>query len=107
MRKNHAATKNNECLNRIREILARPKIVALQAINPETIRTYSEIGREISEEEQRRKIRRGYNRKALIFELSQQLVADYGRDFKPRNLSYIRSFYVAFQKSQTLLEKLS
>lgn len=59
------------------------------------VTTYWEVGRLIVEEEQQGKDRAEYG-KALISELSQQLIKDFGEGFTARNLRNMRAFYLAF-----------
>lgn len=94
------------CLHRIREILADSRGRALQAVNAAMVRAYWEIGREIVEEEQKGADRAEYGEK-LLHDLSKGLVVEYGKGFSPRNLLYIRNFYLAYPKSQAVPAKLS
>jgi DUF1016 N-terminal domain len=84
-------TAKNTCFDRIREILASSRSQALQAVNFAMVKAYWEIGREIVQEEQRGTDRAGYGEQLLV-DLSKQLVREYGKGFRPRNLLYIRNF---------------
>lgn len=75
-----------------------------QAVNRLMVRTYFEIGRLIVEEEQAGNQRSDYG-EALIKTLAAQLTAQYGRGFSTTNLKQMRSFYLVYQKGQTLSDE--
>ncbi|MEL6347478.1 MAG: PDDEXK nuclease domain-containing protein [Myxococcota bacterium] len=83
------------CIQRIQAILAGARAHALRSVNEVMLSAYWEIGREIVEEEQRGRARAGYG-KALIKHLSQALTLEFGKGFGPRNLRYIRQFYLTY-----------
>ena len=93
-------------VNRIRKILDESRHRALQTVNAAMVSAYWEVGREIVQEEQKGQNRASYGDELLAV-LSRELVRDYGKGFSPRNLLYIRNFYLAYPKSQALLAKLS
>lgn len=95
-----------ECMDRIRDILHRSRQQALQAVNSAMVRAYWEIGREITEEEQKGQDRAEYGAH-VIRELANKLSKEFGRGFDARNLWYIRNFYVAFPKVNALSSQLS
>jgi hypothetical protein len=78
----------------------------LQMVNSTMVLAYWETGRLIVEHEQRGKKRAGYG-DFLIKELAGRLTADFGKGFTPRNLWYIRNFYLAFPKVNALRSQLS
>jgi len=92
------SARESECVQRIREILSSSRNQALQTVNFAMVKAYWEIGQEIVEEEQRGADRASYGEQLLV-ELSRQLVREYGKGFRPRNLLYIRNFFLAFPKS--------
>lgn len=78
----------------------------LQTVNSTMVLAYWEIGRLIVEHEQKGKARAGYG-EFLIKGLSERLAVDFGKGFAPRNLWYIRNFYLAFPKVNALRSQLS
>jgi predicted nuclease of restriction endonuclease-like (RecB) superfamily len=91
---------------RIRDILAKARHRALQAVNAEMVRAYWEIGREIVEEEQRGQARAGYG-KQLIEGLSARLKQEFGRGFDRSNLWHMRDFYKTFPILDAVRRELS
>ena len=95
-----------ECLARVRSILQASRHQALQTVNAAMVQAYWQIGQEIVEEEQRGKGRAEYGAR-LIDELASQLTQEFGRGFIPRNLRYMREFYIAFPMWNAVRSKLS
>lgn len=97
---------STEFVNRVRMILSHARQKALQSVNTLMVLSYWEIGREIVKEEQKGHGRAGYGDE-VIAGLSRELIRDFGKGFSPRNLLYIRNFYLAYPKSQALPAELS
>ena len=95
-----------QTLGRIRDILARSRSQALQAVNAAMVQAYWHVGREIVEEELRGKSRAEYGSR-LLSELSRQLTAEFGKGFDRSNLTNIRNFYLAFPNFDALRQELS
>jgi hypothetical protein len=95
-----------QCLARIRDVLARSRGQALQAVNAAMVEAYWQIGREIVEEEQRGADRAAYGSR-LIEELAVTLTTEFGKGFNTRNLWYMRDVYQAFPILNALRSELS
>ena len=95
-----------EYLARVRSILQASRHQALQTVNAAMVQAYWQIGQEIVEEEQHGKARAEYGAR-LIDELASQLTQEFGRGFIPRNLRYMRAFYIAFPIWNAVRSKLS
>lgn len=91
---------------RIQNILKKARENAYKAINFAMVDAYWHIGKTIVEEEQQGKERAEYG-KELIQDLSIKLTDDFGKGFDPRNLWYMKQFYLAFQKVNALRSELS
>lgn len=68
------------------------------------VHTYFEIGKIIVEEEQEGKDRAEYG-KQILSGLSKALTKEFGKGFSVKNLERMRSFYLIYGKSTTLLSK--
>jgi hypothetical protein len=68
--------------------------------------TYFEIGRRIVEEEQNGEERAEYG-KEHIPDLSRLLTKEFGKGFSATNLKQMRTFYIIYQKRQTLSDVFS
>ncbi|HHB77144.1 MAG TPA: DUF1016 domain-containing protein [Desulfobulbus sp.] len=101
-----ARTNYTELKVHIGELLARGRLQAAVSINSILVETYWQIGRHIVEFEQNGSDRAQYG-KALIDRLARDLTREYGRGFSRSNLIYMRKFYLAFPKSETLSHQLS
>lgn len=77
-----------------------------QAVNTQLLDANWETGRHIVEFEQKGNIRAEYG-KQLLLRLSHDLTMRRGKGFSRSNLSYMRKFYVAFPKCETLSHKLT
>jgi predicted nuclease of restriction endonuclease-like (RecB) superfamily len=96
----------DECLLRVRNILAQGRRQALQAVNSAMVQTYWNIGREIVEEEQRGAERAAYGSR-LIEALARELSAEFGAGFSARSLWFMRDVYLAFPILNALRSELS
>src|SRR5690554_6033850 len=90
----------------IGELLARGREQAARAVNTILVETYWNIGRHIVEFEQSGKEKSEYGSN-LLDRLSKDLTLEFGKGFSRSNLVYIRKFYLAFSKSETLSHQLS
>jgi len=87
-------------------LLTEARKQTCQSINTILVKTYRQIGSYIVEFEQ------GGNKKSeygseLYNTLSRDLTLEYGKGFSRSNLVYIRKFYLAFPKSETVSHQLS
>ena len=78
---------------------ARQQVV--RQINLTMVHSYFKIGRMIVEEEQEGKDRAEYG-KHLLNELSKVLTDEFGKGFSITNIQQMRSFYLTYQKQQTV-----
>ncbi len=100
-----SASRYNNLLERIAEILNQARTKVVREINKAQVLAYWEIGREIVEFEQKGKARAKYGIE-LIKRLSEDMTRRFGRGFSQRNLEQMRKFYLTFpQKSQTVSAK--
>ena len=76
----------------------------VRAINQTMVLTYFEIGRMIVEEEQNGKNRAEYGQN-LLQDLSKVLTTEFGKGFSVTNIQQTRSFYLVYQKQQTVSVK--
>lgn len=90
----------------IGELLRTARENAGRTINTILVNTYWQIGKHIVEFEQGGKERATYGSE-LLNNLSKDLTSAYGRGFSRSNLTYIRKFYLNFQKGETVSHKLT
>ena len=89
-------------LESIAGLLESARRTAARSVNAVMTATYWQIGRRITEYEQRGKARADYGQQLLV-RLSNDLVVRYGRGFGWRNLFQMRAFYQAYPaKLQTV-----
>lgn len=93
-------------LSAIRQIIADAQTSAARSVNHALTLMYWHIGRVIVEDEQQGQARADYG-KALILNLSAQLVADYGDNFSGRNLQLSRQLYLTFPIVNALSSQLT
>lgn len=86
------------------ELLKKARQRVVQSVNHTMVITYFEIGRMIVEEQQNGKDRSEYG-KELIKRLSSTLTKEFGKGFSVTNIQQMRSFYLLYQKQQTLSVK--
>jgi predicted nuclease of restriction endonuclease-like (RecB) superfamily len=91
-------------LSDIVDLLEAARRASARTINALMTATYWEVGRRIVEYEQGGKKRAEYG-KALLKQLSSDLIARFGRGFSERNLEQMRLFYTSWPISQTLSAK--
>ncbi len=90
----------------IGELLRQGRAQAGRAVNAILVQTYWQIGWRIVEFEQKGNVKAEYGSE-LLDRLSRDLTAEFGKGFSRSNLIYMRKFYLAFPKSETLSHKLS
>lgn len=90
----------------ISELLLLGREQAGRAVNSILVQTYWQIGRHIVEFEQGGNEKSEYGSE-LLDRLSKDLSMEFGKGFSRSNLTYMRKFYIAFQKSETLSHKLN
>ena len=99
-------TPNNSMILEIRELLENARKNVAQQVNTQLLTTYWNIGRIIVEYEQQNQIRADYGKQTLK-ELSKELTREFGKGFSRSNLQNMRTFYLAYEKCQTVSGKLS
>ena len=90
----------------IRNILDTARRNIAREVNNELIVSYWKIGEIIIRYEQNDSIRAEYGVQTLK-QLSKTLTAEFGKGFSRSNLQNMRSFYMNYEKCQTLSGKLS
>ena len=96
----------NLVVHEIGDLLAAARSNVARQVNNELLSTYWNIGRIIAEYEQTVPERADYGKQTLK-ELSKALTAEFGKGFSRANLQNMRSFYLTYEKCQTLSGKLS
>ena len=96
----------NNMIEEIKEVLQNARLNVAQQVNSELLATYWSIGKIIVEHEQGSKERAEYGKQTLK-ELSKVLTTEFGKGFSRSNLQNMRSFYLNYQKCQTVSGKLS
>lgn len=93
-------------IQEIKSVLDTARNHVAQQVNNELLNTYWNIGRIICEYEQSDPSRADYGKQTLK-ELSRTLTEEFGKGFSRSNLQNMRSFYLTYEKCQTLSGKLS
>ena len=93
-------------VHEIGDLLAAARSNVARQVNNELLSTYWNIGRIIAEYEQTVPERADYGKQTLK-ELSKALTTEFGKGFSRANLQNMRSFYLTYEKCQTLSGKLS
>lgn len=100
----------NELMNpicrEIKAILESARLNVAREVNNELLTTYWKIGELIVRFEQNDNVRAEYGA-ATLKQLSKELTKEFGKGFSRSNLQNMRSFYLMYEKSQTLSGKLS
>jgi len=97
-------TSKDNLINRVSELLKEARSQVVRSINHTMVITYFEIGRMIVEDEQGGKHRADYGKQILI-DLSRHLTKEFGKGFSISNLQQMRTFYLVYEKQQTLSVK--
>lgn len=90
----------------IKSLLQSARNRVYQTINTTMTQTYYEVGKRIVEEEQGGESRAEYG-KALLKNLSVELIKEFGKGFSVDNLENMRKFYLSFSNSETLSRKFN
>jgi hypothetical protein len=85
----------------IAQLLQQARSYVFSQVNQTMTKTYFSIGRMIIEDEQKGNKRANYWEETLKL-LSAKLVQDFGRGFSVTNLKQMKTFYLTYQKSQTV-----
>lgn len=96
----------NHFYEEIKTLLHRARTHVYSTINTTMTQTYWQIGKRIVEEEQHGESRATYG-KAILKNLSDELIREFGKGFSEDNLKNMRRFYLAFQKSETVSHKFN
>lgn len=96
----------SELVNHITNLWTDAKADAIIAVNTHLLDANWRTGQYIVEFEQKGQARAEYGRQLLV-NLSKDLTIRCGRGFSRSNLTYMRKFYLAFPKSETLSHKLT
>lgn len=96
----------SEVVQEIKMILDTARKNVAHQVNNELLHTYWNIGRIICEYEQSVPERADYGKQTLK-ELSKELTKEFGKGFSRSNLQNMRTFYLTYEKCQTLSGKLS
>ena len=97
---------SNSIINEIKAVMETARRNIARELNNELLSAYWNIGRIIVEHEQGSKERAEYGTKTLK-ELSKVLTIELGKGFSRSNLQNMRTFYLTYQKCQTVSGKLS
>ncbi|MBD3631293.1 PDDEXK nuclease domain-containing protein [Cyclobacterium sp.] len=92
---------NNEFHKNVVKLLQAARSQVVRQVNHTMVHTYFEIGKMIVEEEQLGKDRAEYGAH-LVKDLSTFLTKELGKGFSMTNLQQMRSFYLVYQKQQTV-----
>lgn len=85
----------------IKELLQSARNKVYQTINTTMTQTYYQIGKRIVEEEQGGETRAEYG-KAILKNLSNELIKEFGKGYSEQNLKNMRQFFLTYQKRQTV-----
>ncbi len=92
---------NNSLYQDIKKLLHNARNKVYQTINTTMTQTYYQIGKRIVEEEQGGEVRAEYGT-ALLKNLSNELIKEFGKGYSEQNLKNMRQFFLTYQKRQTL-----
>lgn len=106
MPKQEIAASYDSIFNDIRFVLEQGRTRAAVHVNHEMVVTYWKIGQIIVEHEQSNPDRAEYGA-ATLKRLSRELTEVYGKGFSVSNIQFMRRFYLAYEKRQTLSVTLS
>lgn len=94
----------NSLLESIKKIILTSRKNIVRSVNTEMLSAYWDIGRLIVEDEQKNQERAKYGEQ-ILKTLSKRLTAEIGSGFSMTNLSFMRRFYLTYQKFQTMSGK--
>jgi len=93
--------KTSNLIQEVKIFLQQAREQTVRQVNQTMVITYFEIGRRIVEEEQGGKERASYG-KSILKELSVALTKEFGNGFSVTNLKQMRTFFLVYQKRQTV-----
>lgn len=91
---------------KVRAILEEARARVVRTVNTEMVRAYWLIGQAIVEQEQKGRGRADYGER-LIESLAERLIKEFGKGFQPRNLWWMRDFYLKFPILNAVRSELS
>ncbi|MFA6988935.1 MAG: PDDEXK nuclease domain-containing protein [Candidatus Gastranaerophilaceae bacterium] len=103
---NNDLEKYSGLFDRISSIIEQSRQRIVTSVNTEMVHCYWAIGKEIIEEEQKGRERAEYG-KAIIDNLSNNLIDRFGKGYSKRNLWSFRQFYLTYQNVNALRAELS
>lgn len=83
----------------IKQLLRNAQKNLANQVNYLMVSTYFELGKQIVEQEQKGKHEAQYGA-YLLQELSQSLMAEFGKGYSKRNLELIRKFYICYKNAK-------
>jgi predicted nuclease of restriction endonuclease-like (RecB) superfamily len=92
---------DKQLFSSIKSIIDQSRENIVRKINTTMVLTYFEIGRIITENEQKGKERADYA-KEVLKNLSKELIKEFGKGYSVDNLESMRSFYQQYRKSETV-----
>ncbi len=99
-------TAYRQLIDSITTLWVEARTRAISAVNTELLEANWQTGKYIVEYEQGGKLRAEYGRQLLV-NLAKDLTVQNGKGFSRSNLVYMRKFYLAFQKRETVSHKLT
>lgn len=97
---------NIQMIKEIKDVIISSRNKIAYEVNNTMLLAYWNVGRIIVENEQNGNIKAEYG-KQILKELSKELRKILGSGFSVSNLQYMRRFYIAYPKQQTVSVKLS
>lgn len=104
MKTNITTSNKNDLFSSIKYLLTESRNRLIQTVNTTMVKTYFEIGRLIVEDEQKGKKRAEYGMYTLE-NLSKKLTEEFGKGFSTTNLKQMKSFFLTYQKGQTVSDE--
>jgi len=106
MENNNSKQQYNYLIDSVGLLLEEARKKVYRQVNQILVKTYWEIGKKITDYEQKRAEKVVYGSK-LFERLAKDLREKYGNGFSRSNVIYMRLLYSKYQKSQTLSDQLS
>ena len=103
--KNNLINDNKQFYNDILKILKKARNKVKKSIDNTMTYTYYKIGERIVKEEQKGNERAEYGKK-ILKNLSKVLTSEFEKGFSTTNLKQMRTFYLTYEKGQTLSAEL-
>ena len=99
-----ATRTTNNLFQEIKILLESARNQVVKAVNSAMVLTYFEVGKIIVKHEQKGREKAQYGAE-ILKDLSKNLTKEFGKGFSITNLQQMRSFYLAYQKQQTVSAK--